>query len=106
MNKNQINQIKFMYPPIVSSMIDAAQKSVDNLKSAITNVKPAGISDDEKYILISFEIIPNDGLKFHTAGKYIGELRGRNRDLCVGFGEEGDKAIAARVLIDGHARKI
>ena len=86
-----------MIAPIVKEMVSAARQSVDDLKNSIMNVKSAGFTEDFKYEKISFEIVGNT----HKNGIFVGILKGRNRDLCIGFGAAQDKTIAARVLIDG-----
>lgn len=37
---------------------------------------------------------------------YQGTLKGRNAELVLGWGEECDKAIALRVLLDGAATEM
>lgn len=91
-----------MIAPIVIELIDATFESVEQLKDSIINVKSAGFTEDFKYEKISFEIVGNT----HKNGKFVGILKGRNQDSCVGFGKEQDKAIATRVLIDGDISKI
>lgn len=84
---------------IPKEMLLAASQSIITLKHEITDVKHAGFSDDFSQEKISFNI---SGPVFKK-GKYIGYLKGRNVELCVGHGEIEDKAIAARILIDGDA---
>ena len=92
-------------PPILNEMIDAAKDSCDNFRAAITNVKPNGFSGN--FELISFEIERREGIKDECAGKYVGTLRGRNRDFVVmGNGGEGEKSVALRVFLDGDATKV
>lgn len=88
--------------PLVSEMLEGARQSCEDLRASIVNVKFAGFSADYSCQLVSFEIVEGT----HKGGKFIGKLRGRNADLCLGFGEEQDKGIAARVLIDGDAKRI
>ncbi len=79
---------------IVDTMLQAAKASAQSIASRIANVR----------------LLPYDGsgpecITFTLDGKpYHGTLEGRNGCLCVGMqGEEADRAIAARVLIDGDA---
>ena len=84
--------------PIVAEMLNAAFRSVDNLKDQIDNVK---------YGLFDLAEPNRNPIEFTLRGvKYIGQLKGRNRDYCLGFGVEQDKAIVCRVLLDGHAEPI
>jgi len=65
----------------------------------ISNVKLAKFIEggEHLYEMIQFEF---------RGGKYLGLLKGRNRDLLLGFGEEKDKAIALRVLLDGNVQQL
>jgi hypothetical protein len=83
--------------PIVKEMIDAANQSVADLRERITDAKYAGFDPEMKFELISFKL---DG------EAYLGKLAGRNKDLCLDFGMDHDKAIAVRVFLDGDANKI
>lgn len=80
--------------PIVAEMLQAAQNSIEELKNRITNVKYGKPSNSKQpwanVICFDLDGIPQKGV-----------LRGRNKDLLLGFGVEGDKAIACRVLLDG-----
>lgn len=88
--------------PIASSMLETMQNSVELLKESIVNVKHHGFSEDMTEEYISFTI--REGFHYEP-GDFIGALRGRNRDLVLGYGEAADKSIAARVLLDGDAWK-
>ena len=79
-------------PPIVKEIFEAARNSAEVIRAGISNVKYGGIERNEERIIFSFR-----------GEQYLGTLRGRNRDLCVGFGEAEDRAIACRVLLDGDA---
>ena len=80
--------------PIVSEMIQTAQNSIENLKNRITNIR-YGKPDTSKEPW-------QNVIHFNLDGEpKTGILRGRNKNLLLGFGIEGDKAIACRVLIDG-----
>lgn len=77
-------------PTITEELIDAGQKSVEQFRSRISNVK-----------------YTEDGISFDLDGKpMVGRLEGRNRDLVLGSSEEADRAIAARVYLDGHAEAV
>lgn len=91
---------------ILKEMTLSMVESVRILRDSITNVRPAGFNSEMTKELISFEIISHQLLKPEIAGKYIGELSGRNRDFCIGFSEDADKGIAVRVFIDGCAKKL
>jgi hypothetical protein len=91
-----------MIASIASEMLAGAAKSCEELRESIVNVKFAGFADDYSCERFTFEVIAGQ----FKPGKFMGELKGRNADLCLGHGEEQDKAIAARVLIDGHAKRI
>lgn len=57
----------------------------------ITNVKYAPMKEGDCFdrIIFLFHGIPHEC-----------ELHGRNKDLVLGFGEDKDKAIATRCLLD------
>ena len=76
--------------PLVAEMIKTAKNSIEELKNRIDNVKYGQIENNQNTILFNFDGEPQKGI-----------LRGRNRDLILGFGVEPDKAIACRVLLDG-----
>lgn len=87
---------------LIGMLIDAGQASAAELRDRISNVRfaPSEIAVQKKCECIHFDF---DG------ATYLGELRGRNRDLCItpGDGElPANRAIAGRVLMDGHATKI
>lgn len=92
--------------PIVKEILGATIKSANNLKDSIVDVRAAGFNADYTVERISFEIKEAPGFKKEIAGKYIGELRGKNKDFCIGFGMEGDKSIAFRVFLAGNAEKV
>jgi len=81
--------------PLVPEMLAAALNSSDALRARISNVRlglyPTTGGDEP----IAFAL---DGVP------HVGALRGRNRCLCLGFGEEADRAVAVRVFIDGDAQ--
>jgi hypothetical protein len=84
-------------PPIVSALFNAARESVEEFKLKISDVKAAGFNDERTEQKIHFKI---------SGELYEGFLNGRNRDLCIGFGEAEDRAIACRVFLDRQAKKI
>lgn len=82
-------------PPIVSSLVQAAQDSATQARAKISNVKFAPYSANDKYTKIQFEF---------AGVLYIGELKGRNKNLCLALdGGEIDKSIALRCMLDGDA---
>ena len=78
---------------LVCMMIDAGIGSMAQLRARVSNVRwdHRGMVDG-----IAFDF---DGTPHHAA------LRGRNRDLMVGYGAEQDAAIALRCLLDGDAQE-
>lgn len=82
---------------ILAEMLDAVQKSTAELKQRITDVELLPYQEGDIYQRFKFFL---DGAEYHA------ELKGRNQDLCLGFGAEQDKAIACRVFLDGDAKKI
>lgn len=73
------------WPDLIDSLV--------TLRSQISGVKYAPIGEQGE-----------DRITFTLRGQtYVGTLRGRNRDLCLGFGDEADRAIAVRVLLDCDA---
>lgn len=83
--------------PIAAEMFAAARSSVYATRRKISKVRIAPYAGKPTVEQIIFEF---DGKTL------LGTLRGRNRDLCIGFGEEQDKAIALRVLLDGDVVEI
>ena len=82
-------------PPIVSSLLQAAQDSATEARAKISNVKYAPYSAGDKYTKIQFDF---------AGVVYVGELKGRNRDLCIALdGGEADKSVALRCMLDGGA---
>lgn len=81
--------------PLIPAMFQTLSDSVEELKAKISNVRHGGIESNKEVILFELEKI-----------SYKGILTGRNRDLCVGFGAEQDKAIAARVFLDNCSEKL
>lgn len=81
-----------MVVPIINEMFDALQESLDETRARISGVKLGPIEGNEETILFSLDATP-----------YKGTLRGRNRDLVVGFNAECDSSIALRTLLDGDA---
>lgn len=84
-----------MLPPLVKEMFGVLQESLDETRSRISGVKLGPLEGDEETILFSLDATP-----------YKGTLRGRNRDLVVGFDAEGDRSIALRTLLDGDAIEV
>lgn len=84
---------------LIGMLIDAAQASTEGLRSRISNVRDAPIDTaiENKCECIYFEF---------DRKTYLGELRGRNRDLCIDPRNpeaEANRAIAVRVLLDQNA---
>jgi hypothetical protein len=80
--------------PIVAEMLQTAQNSIEQLKNRITNIR-YGKPDTSKELW-------QNVIYFNLDGEpKTGILRGRNKNLLLGFGVECDKSIACRVLIDG-----
>lgn len=87
---------------LISMLIDAGQASSAQLRDHVSNVReaPLDIVIEKKCECIYFDL---DG------GTHLGELRGRNRDLCIDARNpdaETNRAIAVRVLLDGNATKV
>lgn len=80
--------------PIVATLINTAQNSVEALKERISDVRigPIVCGRDES-ILFSLDGKPMQGI-----------LRGRNRDLMLCGKLNKDRAVACRVLLDGDAK--
>ena len=80
--------------PIVPELSAALVAAAERLRMRISNVR-----------LRSHEEARGEVIGFDFDGTpYVGLLCGRNKNLCVGFGQESDRAIAVRVLIDGDAQ--
>lgn len=82
-------------PPIVSSLLQAAQDSAADARKKISNVKYAPYSAGDKYTKIQFDF---------SGVSYVGELKGRNVDLMLSLdGGDADKSVALRCVLDGDA---
>ena len=87
---------------LVGMLIGVGQAAAQDLRDRVSNVRDAPLATDieKKCFCIYFDF---DGKT------YLGELRERNRDLCIyPFETEhlSNRAIATRVLIDGHATEL
>jgi hypothetical protein len=83
---------------LLVALANAGQASTAALRERVTNVRYAPLEHASKHKCecIYFEF---DG---HA---HLGELRGRNRDLCIDMtnpNAEANKAIALRVMLDQH----
>ena len=77
-------------PRLLASFGKAAKASLADLAGRIAGV-----------------VAIDNGISFTLDGEeYSGTLRGRNRDLVVGFNKQADVAIAVRVLLDGDAKLV
>lgn len=81
--------------PVIQQILDSAQKSVEGLRNRISDVKMGGIKDGKEAVTFKLDGVPHEGV-----------LKGRNRDLVLGTGEEADRAIANRVFLDGDAAPV
>ncbi len=96
--------VKTTMPPnlgsdLVNMLVGTARASAEALRERVSNVRYAPVQSTvfKKCECIYFEF---DG-KTH-----VGELRGRNRDVCIDMTNpesEANKALAVRVLLDKHA---
>ena len=87
---------------LIGMLIDAGQASAAQLRDHVSNVReaPLDLATEKKCECIYFDF---DG------ETHLGELRGRNRDLCIDVRNpdaETNRAIAVRVLLDGNATKV
>ena len=74
----------------------AFNQSVADIENRASNVCWGPIYDAGPAIIL-----------FHLDSRpFSGALKGRNADLMLGGGEDADKAIAARVYLDGHATSL
>ena len=80
---------------LIQAVFTTVQESVASLRGRISNVKPAPFDGQTEKIYFSLD-----------KDEYIGELKGRNKFVLIGFGDSQDKAIACRVFLDGDAKKI
>lgn len=87
---------------LIGMLIDTAQASTEGLRNRVSNVRDAPIETaiEKKCECIYFDFGGNT---------YLGELRGRNRDLCIDTRNpeaEANRAIAVRVFLDRNASLI
>lgn len=87
---------------LVGMLLNAASASCADLRLRVSNVRdaPIAIAVEQNCECIYFDF---------DAETYLGELRGRNRDLCIDPRDpesEANKAIAVRVFLDRNATKI
>lgn len=96
MNLNTLPQNRGIQ--LIAMLVDAGNASTVELRQRISNVRlaPLGTAIAKKCECIHFEM---DGTP------YLGELRGRNRDLVVGVNpdSETNRSIALRVYLDQGA---
>lgn len=86
---------KSFISPIIPALLETAQDSVDEMRAKVSNVKFAPYTHADKYTKFSFDF---------SGVSYVGELKGRNVDLCLALdGGAGDKSVALRCLLDGDA---
>jgi hypothetical protein len=84
---------------LIGMLIEGAQASAEGLRNSVSNVRdaPLAIAIEKKCECIYFDF---------NGKTYLGELRGRNRDLCIDPRDphaEANRAIAVRVLLDQNA---
>lgn len=87
---------------MVTMLLTAAAESMEGLRDRISNVHDAPLAMvwERRYECFYFDV---DGQT------YLGELRGRNRDLCINPNDrdsQANKAIALRVLLDRDANPV
>lgn len=80
---------------IIGSMMQAARDSGANLAARISDVRQGPIVGGLETITFKVDGVPHSG-----------SLRGRNAQLAVGFGEESDRGIALRILVDGDVAPV
>ena len=80
---------------LVTLMVNVATDSMVGLRARITNVELGPIASNVETITFNLDDRP-----------YTGRLVGRNRDFCVGLGDEEDKGIALRVMLDREAESV
>lgn len=83
--------------PLVGALIEAAEESATALGDRVSNVRYAPLDANATVESILFDF---DGIA------HRGEMRGRNRDLVIGYKPDADRAIAVRVMLDGDATKL
>lgn len=84
---------------LVGMLLNAALASCADLRHRVANVRyaPMATAVEKNCDCINFDF---------DAETYLGELRGRNRDLCIDTRNpeaEANRAIAVRVLLDRNA---
>ncbi len=61
----------------------------------------------DKFSQIQWSNEPKNEITYNFEDRvYIAKLKGRNRDLLLGYGPDADKAVAARTFLDGHANLV
>lgn len=73
--------MEFYFPV---ELLDALNESIKQLKEGFSEIKLLPYMDGDLYTKISFKL---NGVLFS------GELKGRNRDLLIGFGDDQDKQL-------------
>jgi hypothetical protein len=81
--------------PIIVEMIGVVYKSIDDLKSRLTDIHWGPIENNIDVIYFNLD-----------GQKKAGYLRGRNRNLMIGLNEEADKAIVVRIILDGDMKDV
>lgn len=87
---------------LIGMLIDTALSAAAELRDQISNVRyaPIDIAIEKKCECIYFDF---------SGTTYVGELRGRNRDICIDVSNpasEVNRALAVRVLLDRESTKL
>ena len=80
---------------LVAAIGDAVRQSLAELRANITDVKYGAIVRSEDCITFRFNDV-----------HYAGVLRDRNADLILTGDPKIDAGIAARTMLDGHAKPV
>lgn len=78
---------------IAAALLKTLSLSLSESRDKVTNIRYGKITRGGDTILFDFDGVP-----------HIGVLRGRNQFLVLS-GDDRDKSLAFRVLLDGHAKR-
>lgn len=87
---------------LIGMLLDVANAAATELRDRVTSVRlaPMEIAIERNCECINFDF---DGQS------HLGELRGRNRDICIDTKDteaQANRALAVRVMLDRHATKV
>ncbi|MBK6616639.1 hypothetical protein [Ottowia sp.] len=84
---------------MIAMLLKASGASLEALRARVSKVRwsDAGVAISAGVECIDFDF---DGKPFR------GQMRGRMKDVLIGWGDENDRKVAVALLLDGHASEL